>query len=168
MVSCTNTVSTAAPLLSSSVTAFLPYTIVESCSVLCSNLSFFFSARSIRSLQNFQKSPARPVPAHCAPHAACAQPRSGLNKTALAAVLRVLTFSNPCAPARPRVPGARAAAQAAGLRLFITRRRAAASTKPHLLRFCVFQRSQTHAHQRIRVCPAHAQSRASGGFARLL
>ena len=44
-------------------------------------------------------------------------PRSGLNKTAPAAVLHGSMFSKPCAPAQGRVPCTRAAAQAAGLRL---------------------------------------------------
>ena len=44
-------------------------------------------------------------------------PRSGLNKTAPAAVLHGSMFSKPCASAQGRVPCARAAAQAAGLRL---------------------------------------------------
>ena len=44
-------------------------------------------------------------------------PRSGLNKTAPAAVLHGSMFSKPCASAQGRVPCTRAAAQAAGLRL---------------------------------------------------
>ncbi len=44
-------------------------------------------------------------------------PRSGLNKTAPAAVLHGSMFSKPCAPAQGRVPCTRAAVQAAPLRL---------------------------------------------------
>ena len=44
-------------------------------------------------------------------------PRSGLGKTALAAVLHVSMSPGPCAPAHPRVLRTRAAAAAAALRL---------------------------------------------------
>ena len=44
-------------------------------------------------------------------------PRSGHNKTALAAVLYGSMFSKPCAPAQGRAPYTRAAAQAAALGL---------------------------------------------------
>ena len=44
-------------------------------------------------------------------------PRSGLNKTAPAAVLHGSMFSKPCAPAQGRVPRTRPAAHAAALRL---------------------------------------------------
>ena len=63
-------------------------------------------------------------------------PRSGLNKTAPAAVLHGSMFSKPCAPAQGRVPCTRAAAQAAGLRLLyhifkLTLRALLAFTKKH-------------------------------------
>ena len=46
-------------------------------------------------------------------------PRSGLNKTAPAAVLHGSMFSKPCAPAQGRVQRTRAAAQTAALRLWL-------------------------------------------------
>ena len=63
-------------------------------------------------------------------------PRSGLNKTAPAAVLHGSMFSKLCAPAQGRVPCTRAAAQAAGLRLLyhifkLTLRALLAFTKKH-------------------------------------
>ena len=63
-------------------------------------------------------------------------PRSGLNKTAPAAVLHGSMFSKPCASAQGRVPCTRAAAQAAALRLLyhiskLTLRALLAFTKKH-------------------------------------
>ena len=86
-------------------------------------------------------------------------PRSGPNKTACAAVLHGSMFSKPCAPAQGRVPCTRAAAQAAALGLLYPDAAQWFPTKPHVLRFCMVQCSQSPVRRHRGVCRAHAQPR---------
>ena len=158
MVSCTNTVSTAAPLLSSSVTHFCRTQLWDP-ALFCVQIYRFSSLPFHPQPPEFSKKPrpsgSRILRSACSVRAAAQRPQQNHTCCGFACfnVLKPMrTSASACAGhTRSRASG--------GFEAIITRRRAAASTKPHLLRFCVFQCSQTHAHQRIRVCRAHAQPR---------